>query len=142
MFSFVWPVALIVVSNVFYQVCAKSAPEGMDSFAMLVITYVSGAVLSIAMYFILNKGGDLLAEFKKTNITPFAWGLVLIGLEVGSIYAYKAGWKISVMQIVQVSFLAVALIFVGYFAYKEKITWNKIAGMVVCLIGLGLVNWK
>ena len=142
MFSYVWPVALIVVSNVFYQVCAKSAPEGMDPFAMLVITYVSGAVLSIAMYFILNKGGNLLAELKKTNITPFAWGLVLIGLEVGSIYAYKVGWKISVMQIVQVSFLAVALIFVGYFAYKEKITWNKIAGVIVCLIGLGLVNWK
>ncbi len=140
MFSYVWPVALIVVSNVFYQICAKSVPQGADPFAMLVITYLAGAVLSVVAYYGLNGGGNMFAEFRKANWVPFAWGLVLIGLEVGSIFAYKAGWSISVMQIVQASFLAVALLFVGYFAYNEKITWNKVVGMAVCLAGLALIN--
>lgn len=48
----------------------------------------------------------------------------------------------SVAQIVQAAFLAVILIFVGHFLYKEAITWNKIVGVVVCLMGLGLINMK
>jgi len=69
-------------------------------------------------------------------------GLVVVGLEVGYIYAYKAGWHISATQIVQASVLAVILIFVGYFLYNEALTWNKIIGIIVCLIGLGLINLK
>lgn len=55
---------------------------------------------------------------------------------------YKAGWPVSVAQIVQVAVLAVILIFVGYLLYKEAITWNKIVGIIVCLAGLGLINMK
>ena len=69
-------------------------------------------------------------------------GLAVVGLEVGYIYAYKAGWAVSVAQIVQAAILAVILIFVGCFLYKESVTWNKIVGIVVCLAGLGLINMK
>lgn len=55
---------------------------------------------------------------------------------------YKAGWPVSVAQIVQAAVLAVILIFVGYLLYKEAITWNKIVGIIVCLAGLGLINMK
>lgn len=83
-----------------------------------------------------------MAELKKTNWIPFVLGLVIVGLEVGFIYAYKAGWKISTAQIVTSSILGVILIFVGYIGYKESITWNKIVGIIVCLVGLGLINMK
>ena len=28
MFSYIWPIALVILSNTLYQVCAKSVPEG------------------------------------------------------------------------------------------------------------------
>ena len=31
MLNYVWPIALVILSNVFYQICAKSVPEGMHS---------------------------------------------------------------------------------------------------------------
>lgn len=142
MFSYFWPLGLVVLSNVFYQICAKSVPEKMNPFASLTITYLVGAVLSLVMYYAMNRGGNILAEYQKTNWAPFLLGLVIIGLEVGNIYAYKAGWPISVLQIVQASVLAVILIIVGYMLYKEAITWNKIAGIIVCLGGLALINLK
>ncbi|MDO4187478.1 MAG: EamA family transporter [Lachnospiraceae bacterium] len=142
MFSFIWPLGLIVLSNVFYQICAKSVPDNMDPFASLTITYILSAIISLIMFYILNKGGNIIEEYHKLNWAPFVLGLVIIGLEVGSIYAYKAGWPISVMQIVQASVLAVILIFVGYACYKENISWNKIVGIIVCLGGLGLINMK
>ena len=65
-------------------------------------------------------------------------------LEVGFIYAYKAGWKVSAAKIVTSSILGVILIVVGYVGYKEAITWNKnkIVGVIICLAGLGLINLK
>lgn len=142
MFSYIWPLGLVVLSNVFYQICAKAVPEKMDPLASLTITYVIGAITSLILYFVLNRDGNIIREYQKTNWAPFVLGLVIVGLEVGYIYAYKAGWPVSVAQIVQAAVLAVILIFVGYMLYKEAITWNKIVGILVCLAGLGLINMK
>ena len=73
---------------------------------------------------------------------PIKLTSVNVVIEVGYIYAYKAGWPVSVAQIVQAAVLAVILIFVGYLLYKEAITWNKIVGIIVCLAGLWLINMK
>ena len=142
MFNYVWPLGLVVLSNVVYQICAKSVPEGMNPLASLTITYVIGAVVSLILYYLLNKNANILAEYGNANWAPFVLGIVIVGLEVGYIYAYKAGWPVSTAQIVQAAVLAVILIFVGHKLYMESITWNKIIGIVVCLCGLGLINMK
>ena len=142
MFDFVWPLALVVLSNVFYQICAKAVPEGMNPFASLTVTYMVAAVISFVLYYVLGKHTNILQEYKQLNWAPFVLGIVIIGLEVGMIYAYKAGWPISMAQIVQAAVVTVILIFVGHMIYKETITWNKIAGILVCLAGLGLINLK
>ena len=142
MLSYIWPLGLVVLSNVFYQICTKSVPEGMDPFASLTVTYLVGAAASLGLYFLLHKDGNLAAEYGKLNWAPFVLGLVIVGLEVGYIYAYKAGWPVSTAQIVQAAVLAGILIFVGKALYKEPVTWNKAVGILVCLGGLGLINMK
>ena len=142
MFYFVWPIALVVLSNVVYQICAKSVPEGMNPFASLTITYLVGAVASGILFFILGHGENLIQEYRKMNWAPLVLGIVIVGLEAGWIYAYKAGWQVSTGFIVQSAFLAVALIFVGYLLYHETITWNKLVGVGICLVGLVFINLK
>ncbi len=142
MFNYIWPIGLVVLSNVMYQLCAKAVPEGMDPFASLTITYAVGAVTSAILFFVMNGGGDLLREYGKANGTPFLFGVVLVGLEVGWIFAYKAGWPVSTASVVQSAFLAVALIFVGWLLYHEALTWNKLVGVAICLVGLVFINLK
>ena len=142
MFSYIWPIALVVLSNTLYQVCAKSVPEGMNPLASLTVTYLVGAAVSCAMYYILNRNADLLKEIRLTNWAPIVLGIVIVGLEVGFIYAFRAGWQISMAQIVSSAVLAVILIFVGYTLYHEAITWNKIVGIIICLAGLALINYR
>lgn len=142
MISYIWPILLVVLSNVVYQICAKSVPEGMNPLASLTVTYLIGAFTSGILFFVLNKDASLIREYSKLNWAPFVFGVVLVGLEVGFIYAYKAGWQVSTASIVQSSFLAVALIFVGFLVYHETLTWNKIVGVMICLIGLVFINYK
>lgn len=142
MVSYIWPIGLVVLSNVIYQICSKSVPDKMNPFASLTVTYLVGAVLSFVMFHALERSGNIIAEYKKLNWAPFVLGLVIVGLEVGFIYAYKAGWPVSTAQTVQGSVLSVLLIFVGVVLYKEPVTWNKIVGIVICLGGMALINMK
>lgn len=142
MFNYIWPLALVVLSNTLYQICAKSVSQDINPLAALTVSYTVGAIVSCVLYFLLNKNANLIREYKQLNWATFALGVAIVGLEVGYIYAYKAGWPVSIAQIVQASVLAIILIFVGYYAYKESLSWNKIVGIVVCLAGLGLINMK
>lgn len=142
MINYIWPLALVVLSNVFYAICTKSVPGEINPFASLTVTYAVGAVISLALYYATNKEANIIHEYSKLNWSSFVLGLSIIGLEVGYIYAYKAGWAVSTAQIVQAAILAVILIFVGRFLYSEPITWNKVAGIFVCLGGLALINLK
>lgn len=142
MFSYIWPIGLVIISNVFYQIAAKEIPDKINPLASLTITYLVGAVISLILYFILNKDANIVAEYSKLNWAPFALGISIVGLEAGFIYAYKNGWEVSTLSIVQSAFLAIILIAIGFLVYKEQITWNKVLGICICLVGLGFINFK
>lgn len=134
-----WPIALIVLSNVVYNVCARSSPDSIHPLASLTITYIVSAVFSAILYALLT-GGDLLREYRGVNWTAFAFGLALVGLEAGSMYMYRAGWNISSGQLVHSALLAVCLLMVGRFFYHEQITVSKAAGVALIFAGLYFVN--
>lgn len=142
MLSYIWPLALVVLSNTVYQICAKSVPSAMNPFASLTVTYLVGAAASAVLYFSLTPGGNLFREYGKLNWAPVAQGIVIVGLEVGFIFAYRAGWQVSTVSVVQSAFLAVALVIVGFLLYQEAITWNKVAGVAIVLAGLAVINLK
>ena len=90
-----FPIGLIVVSNIFYHVCAKSSPAKMDPFAMLVVAYILCAIISLVMYFVTNPGSNLINEISYSNWTVFVMGLAIVGLEAGNIFMYRVGWNIN-----------------------------------------------
>ncbi len=140
--SYIWPMVLLIASNTVYQICAKSVPKEMNPFASLIVTYLMGAVASAILYFVLGSDGNLLKEYGKMNWAPAVLGIVIVGLEAGWIYAYKAGWQVSTGFIVQSAFLAITLLLVGFFLYREFLTWNKLLGTAICLVGLIFINLK
>lgn len=142
MLSYIWPIGLVVLSNAVYHICAKSVPSALDPFASLVVTYLIGAAVSAGIYFALNRGGNIVAEFGKMNWSPLLLGVVIVGLEVGTIFAYKAGWQVSMESIVQSAFLTVLLLLAGWLIYHEPMTKNKVVGALMCLAGLVVINYK
>lgn len=139
-FNMYIPILVVVVSNTIYHICSKSTPEGVNVFASLTLTYLIAGVASAVLYFVTERGGNLLAEYKSTNWASIVLGFAIIGLECGNIYMYKVGWNISTGQLVQAAILAVVLVIVGALMYSEQITLTKAAGIIVCLGGLYLIN--
>ena len=135
-----WPILLVVGADIVYQICAKSTPAEIDPLASLTVTYLVGAVVSAALYFLLHRGGSLTREYSHLNWTAFALGVAIVGLEVGSIYMYKVGWTVSTGPLVKNICVMVAMVLLGVLAYREVITPTKLLGIVICLIGVIIIN--
>lgn len=142
MFSYLWPIGLVVLSNIIYHICAKSVPTEANPFATLTVTYLVGAVCSLLLFFLTRAKSTLAVELSRLSWASVVLGVVIVGLEAGFIYAYQAGWQVSTASIVQSSVLTVALVIVGYFLYQERLTWNKLLGIAICMVGLVVLNLK
>ena len=140
MWNMVWPLLLIVGSNCFYNICAKSMPEGTNTFGALTITYLVGAVLSAVLFVVSVKPAGVFNEITKVNWTSFVLGLAIVGLEAGYVFLYRAGWKVSNGALTANICLAIALLVIGYFLYRETISIKQVAGIIVCGVGLFLIN--
>ena len=96
--------------------------------------------ISAVMLFVVNRNGDLLQEYVKTNRAPVFLGVSVVGVEIGFIYAYKNGWPVSTASLMQSAFLAAALLFAVAFLYHEQISVSKIMGVDFCLVGSFFLN--
>ena len=140
MFGKIWPVALVVLANTLYNICAKSTPESANAFLTLAVTYLIAAVICIAVFLAGSHGKPVLAELGKLNWTALALAAAIVALEVGYIFIYRAGWKINTASLVANISLACVLVGVGALLYKEGVTVRQLAGIGVCLVGLVLLG--
>lgn len=81
-------------------------------------------------------------NMKHLNYSSILLGFAIIGLETGYIYLYRAGWKISEGSLVVNIALAVVLVIIGVFFYKEHMSFTKIFGIILCVAGLFFINVK
>lgn len=142
MLNYIFPIILIVGSNLLYHIVAKSTPSNANSFASLIITYLTAAFATAVLLFFNWSNKDITQAFKGINWTSVVLGIAIVGLEFGYITAYRVGWNISVGSLVANISLAVLLIIVGVLIYKEHISVNQIIGMVLCVLGLIFINKK
>ena len=142
MWSYIWPVGLIVLSNIFYHITTKITPHEANAFLSLTVTYLVGGALSFLAYFMTSgRVSTIKEELMNLNWASVVLGIAIVGLESGFLFAYRAGWKINTAQLVASSILSIALIFVGLFLFKEQISLRHIIGISMCIAGLVIINW-
>lgn len=67
-------------------------------------------------------------------------GLIIIGVEGGYMLMYKKGWEVSKGSLIANICIAVILVFMGAAFFYEKLNITKMIGMIICIIGIILVN--
>lgn len=140
MWRLIWPILIVVLSSTIYNICMKSMPSDVDPFGALMVTYLIAAIISAVIFVYAAGPSNVGAEISKINWTSFALALPIVGLEVGYVYVFRAGWTVSTASVVVNISIACVLLLVGYFLYRENVSLNQIAGIVICLAGLILIN--
>lgn len=142
MFMYVFSIVIIVISNIFYNVCSKSTPAKANLFSSLFITYLTAAFITVIAFNFSKTDKGFFQSFEDLNWTSIVLGFCIVGLEFGYIMAYRAGWNISVGSLVANILLALMLIPIGVLFFKEGFGLNKILGIAFCIIGLIFINKK
>ncbi len=133
---------LTVAANVLYHIFQKLTPANIHPMVALISTYLTAAVVCTLLIPLFPEADSVWASVKRVNWTSFALGLSLVGLELGFLLAYRAGWNISLAAAVSNVALAVLLLPVGLVFFQEKISTANWAGLIFCILGLFLINVK
>ena len=132
---------LAALSTVLYNLFQKLTPSDANPALALSITYgvsLAATLTLFAFYPTTNLG----ASFQKLNWASFALGLAIFGVEIGTLLAYRAGWQISLLAIMVNVVASIALVLIGSLFFKEKLSLINILGIVICIGGLVMVNFK
>ena len=134
--------ALTILSNVLYHLFQKAIPANVNPLLSLAVTYLVAGVATVLLLPFFPLQGNLGEEFKKINWTTFALGGVIVGLELGFLLAYRAGWNLSVASLIANTMVALLLIPFGLLLFKEQLSALNILGVVLAIAGLILVNLR
>jgi drug/metabolite transporter (DMT)-like permease len=133
-----WPMALIVTSFVVYHLTIKAVRPDLHPLAFLVGVYLVALVASLLMWRLLPDLGGL--RFGRMDVV---WGgvlgLALVGIEFGFILAYRAGWPVALAPTFSNVSLAIIMAPIGVIALQERVSWQGLAGLSLCLFGLLLM---
>lgn len=137
MFSTWWPLLLVVASAVGYQVGLKEVSDVGDPMASLMVTYLAASVVSFVIYFFQSLGKEsFLRGVLSVNASAIGLGLAIVGIEVGTLFMYRAGWAVNVAFVVANSLIVAALMLTGFLLYKEKLTLRQLIGLGISLAGI------
>jgi multidrug transporter EmrE-like cation transporter len=138
---YLW-LALAIASTVGYHVVMKITPAASNPFLSLAVTYAIGSAIFLGAYAVSPGGAALRTSMQALSWTPFALAGVVVLLDIGFLLLYRTGYDVSLGQIVTQSAAAMLLVIVGVALFREKLTLVNVAGIVLCVAGLWLINRK
>ncbi|MGE4498469.1 MAG: EamA family transporter [Deferribacterales bacterium] len=133
---------LAVFSNVFYHISQKTIAPNANPVVSLVFTYLTAAAFSLFLIPFFPFRGTLTEEISRLNLPSAVLGISIVGLELGFLLVYRAGWNINIAGIVVSVMVGLCLIPVGYLFFSDTLTLKSALGIVLCIAGLILINLR
>jgi multidrug transporter EmrE-like cation transporter len=134
------PLVLVVAGSLVYHAAAKSIPASLDPAAALIGLYATALAGSIVTYALLKGGPVVLQVGRFWHPTVAAVGLGALAIELGFLLAYRGAWPVSTASVVANAIVAVLLMPLGALAFGEAVTLDKAIGVLLCLIGVSLLQ--
>ena len=142
MFLFYFSITLAIVSSALYHFTAKSTPSNVNFTVSLLVTYaVAFGVTLLGFFFFPTKSG-IASEIKNLNWASIGLAITIVGIEFGFLLTYRSGWNLGIAAVLVNVAASLILVPVAIFVFKDQISWVNIAGILVCLAGLVMLNWK
>lgn len=134
---------LIIIGFLLYNVSQKSIPKEANALVAIATAYLVAFVSCIILLLFTGEFKKDVSLLNHQKLLPVIFlGFSIIMIELGFLYAYRTGWKISTTSIITGSFTTVALALIGVLWYREDLTLINTIGIVLSLVGVILINYK
>jgi multidrug transporter EmrE-like cation transporter len=132
--------AIAIVATVGYHLVLKVTPAPVNPFLSLAASYLIGATVFIAIYATMPGSTSLRESLQVLNWTAIALAVTVVGLDVGFLLLYRSGFNVSFGQLVTQSAAALLLLLLGVAFFRERLSLANIGGILLCVVGLWLIN--
>lgn len=133
---------IAIAATVAYHVVLKLTPVGANPYLSLAATYAVVFLIFSAVYVIAPGPAPFRAALGELNWTAVALGVVVVFLDLGFLMLYRGGFDVSLGQLITQSAGALLLLIIGVAFFAEKLSMVNIGGILLCVVGLWLVNRK
>ena len=135
-------ILLTVFSNVFYHIIQKNTPQQANVVLSLAVSYLVAGLICLLLLPVFPIKEGMRQALRDLSWTSVALAFTLVGLEVGFLLAYRAGWTISLAGLVSNATVAMLLLPVGLIFFRERLSGVNLLGALVAVVGLVLINWN
>ena len=142
MFLFYFSITLAIASSAFYHFVAKSTPSNVNFTVSLLVTYAVAFMVTLFGFIFPPARNGVLAELKQLNWASIGLAIGVVGIEFGFLLMYRSGWNLGIAAVIVTVTASLILVPVAIFVFKDKISWVNVLGILVCLAGLVMLNWK
>ena len=142
MFLFYFSISLAIASSAFYHFTAKSTPANVNFTVSLLVTYAVAFVVTLLGFFFFPATNGITTEIRQLNWASIGLAIAIVGIEFGFLFTYRSGWNLGIAAVLVNVVASLILVPVAIFVFKDKLNWVNIAGILVCLAGLVMLNWK
>lgn len=142
MFIFYFSISLAIASSALYHFTAKSTPSNVNFAVSLLVTYAVAMVVTLLGFFFFPVKNGILAEVRQLNWASIGLAIAVVGIEFGFLLTYRSGWNLGIAAVLVNVVASLILVPVAIFVFRDKISWINILGILVCLAGLVMLNWK
>ena len=142
MFLFYFSITLAIASSALYHFSAKSTPANVNFPISLFVTYAVAILITLLIASFFPAKNGLALELKKLNWASFLLAIAIVGIEFGFLLVYRSGWNLGIAAVLVNVVASLILVPVAIFVFKDKLNWVNIVGILVCLVGLVMLNWK
>jgi len=142
MFLFYFSITLAICSSALYHFMAKSTPSNVNFTVSLLVTYAFAFFFTLSGFFFFPVTNGIAAELKHLNWASIGLAIAVVGIEYGFLLTYRAGWNLGIAAVLVNVVASLILLPVAIFLFKDKISLINILGIIVCFVGLIMLNWK
>jgi multidrug transporter EmrE-like cation transporter len=142
MFLFYFSITLAILSSALYHFSAKSVPSNINFAISLVVTYAVALGITLITTLLFPAQNGFAFELKQLNWASFLLAIAIVGIEFGFLLVYRSGWNLGIAAVLTNVVASLFLVPVAIFIFKDKLNWVNVVGILVCLAGLVMLNWK
>lgn len=135
-------IGLAILCSVLYHIFIKLTPGNVSPVVSLIATYGTAAVICFGLLLFFPLKTRFSQSFKQLNWASYALAAALVGLEMGFLLAYRAGWRISISAIVVNVAVTVLLVPIGLLLFEEELSFVNVVGILLSIVGLIMMNLK
>jgi len=142
MFLFYFSITLAILSSALYHFSAKSVPSNINFAISLVVTYSVALGITLVTTLLFPAQNGFVFELKQLNWASFLLAIAIVGIEFGFLLVYRSGWNLGIAAVLTNVVASLILVPVAILIFKDKLSWVNVVGILVCLAGLVMLNWK